>query len=283
METKTSFLIVGGIDDDNSGLVEEFHPISKRWNNFYNFGKRMKEFSSVIVDKKMYMFGGRLDNRVSDKVWCLDLVLKSSKELSPMQYRRTNAAVAEVDGIIYVIGGVDSGDNSLNSVEAFNIESEVCRTVSSMHIRRFNHAAVVIKNTIYVIGGYDNDNTLQDVEVYYTSTDTWKFVCPMNIERMQFAAVNLKDNIYVMGGDDGNETVSSVEQFDPVKNHWTKVPNLPEALKGHSAVVHDNKIICFGNKNSFTVREYNPNMKEWTSIGPMKSSRHSYTALVKMC
>lgn len=76
---------------------------------------------------------------------------------------------------IYAAGGYD-GQDQLNSVERYDVETETWTFVASMKHRRSALGIAVHQGRIYVLGGYDGHTFLDSVECYDPDTDTWSEV-----------------------------------------------------------------------------------------------------------
>ncbi|XP_077292091.1 uncharacterized protein LOC143915352 [Arctopsyche grandis] len=281
-DTEECVLIVGGIDDQ-AGLIEIYNLKTKRWSIFYNLGKKMKSFTSVVLDHNLFLLGGYYDNEVTNKVWCLDLNTKFLIEKNPpMNQKRQFATASVVDNVIYVIGGVDSDQKALDTVEKWNSATKTWDVVKSMRNKRFNHAAVSNNSEIIVIGGENDYMELNQVEIYCTETNDWREANPIDPYRSNLAAVSLTNKIYAIGGSSDVSTTDLLQQFDIGKNYWDNgLKKLPKTLAAHSAVVYQNNIICFGDENSKSILQYNPiTPREWINIGDMPSNRRYYNALV---
>ena len=90
---------------------------------------------------------------------------------------------------------------------------------------------------IYLFGGGYGKQWRGDEKawVYDPASDKWSPIAPMPIRRMQGAAVATEKAIYVIGGHQGTakrsreEEVKTVYRYDPAKNTYTKVADMPEA------------------------------------------------------
>merc|ERR1740130_1988209 len=85
------------------------------------------------------------------------------------------------------MGGADSDDNMLNSVECFDPVSGAWEVVAPMGTARYVFGAAMVSSKVYVIGGVDSDNnTLNTVECFDTATGAWEVVAPMGTARHSF-------------------------------------------------------------------------------------------------
>ena len=82
-----------------------------------------------------------------------------------MQCRRANAAMAELNGVLYVCGGYNETDKWLDSIECFDTaEWRWIRIAAQMKTKRGGHALVSLSKCLYAVGGYDGSVRLNSVE-----------------------------------------------------------------------------------------------------------------------
>jgi len=78
---------------------------------------------------------------------------------------REYLAAAEANGLVYAIGGRDSGNNQLSSVEEYDPSTDTWSTVASLSTARENLAGAEANGLVYAIGGADSgNNSLSSVE-----------------------------------------------------------------------------------------------------------------------
>jgi len=116
---------------------------------------------------------------------------------------------------VYAIGGRDSGNNTLSSVEEYDPSTDTWSTVASLSTARYQNAAAEAGGLVYAIGGEDlGNNRLSSVEEYDPSTDTWSTVASLSTARQNLAAAEAGGLVYAIGGEDsGGDTLSSVEEL----------------------------------------------------------------------
>uniref|UniRef100_A0A673K7G0 Influenza virus NS1A-binding protein homolog A-like n=1 Tax=Sinocyclocheilus rhinocerous TaxID=307959 RepID=A0A673K7G0_9TELE len=89
------------------------------------------------LNNKLYVVGGSDPCGQKGLKNCdvFDPVSKAWTSCAPLNIRRHQAAVCELDGFMYVIGGAESW-NCLNSVECYNPENNIWTLVAPMNIAR---------------------------------------------------------------------------------------------------------------------------------------------------
>ncbi len=107
--------------------------------------------------------------------------------LTSMSEGKGNFFIGEVDGKIYIMGGLlNNSLNISNKAEEYDIVADDWTDRTAMSIPRFGGMSVTIGNDIYTIGGIFQDPTTGDglsvstsVDVYHTDTDLWEELTPM--------------------------------------------------------------------------------------------------------
>ena len=82
-----------------------------------------------------------------------------------MQCRRSDAAMAELNGVLYVCGGWNETYGYLDSIECFDTaEWRWIRIAAQMKTKRTGHALVCLDKCLYAVGGRDGSVYLNSVE-----------------------------------------------------------------------------------------------------------------------
>ena len=141
---------------------------------------------------------------------------------------------------LYAIGGYNSKDLCLTSVECYDFASKTWTPVASLERPTKALGAVALPDWIYVLGGFDG-STLRysaDVHRFDCVTNRWHQVSSMRFERGAFAVAALStcDYIYVVGGfgQDGCPT-EKVERYSVAQDTWESVAPLHSKRFMHTA------------------------------------------------
>jgi N-acetylneuraminic acid mutarotase len=139
------------------------------------------------------------------------------------------AAVAAINGLLYVAGGYNNNANS--NLLAFDPSTNQWSSLASMPGPRYQSAAAVINGKLYVAGGFNGSGTLQNlVEAYDPYVNTWTTLAPMPHGVANPASAVIDGKLYVFGGYNGTNDVTTVQVYDPIKNTWSKTkPTVPIA------------------------------------------------------
>ncbi|XP_077296395.1 ectoderm-neural cortex protein 1-like isoform X2 [Arctopsyche grandis] len=140
--------------------------------------------------------------------------------------------------------------------------------------------AFAIEQTVLVVGGRNSKVWSLDIRSKQLSA-----LPRMQRERYSCAAAVVDGFVYVSGGlNDSQVALDTVEQFDPVKQIWSFVAQMPQARFDHAAASWNGNMYLVGGATLEgalnSVHVYNPKMNKWTSIAPMAFARSSCAALV---
>lgn len=210
------------IDLGNYGWVEEYNPFTNSLRLMEDIPLMTYGACSAVVNDKIYVIGGRIDNQNTYRkgVQVLDPyndkweIITTNIDTFPNDI----AAAAVIDNIIYVAGG------SNNCLVLYNPLTNSWTTKASMNIARYNHGLAAVGGKLYAIGG----NNTMTVEEYSPLTDTWTICADMPIKKSNFGIVTINDKIYTV---DGYNSSARVDVFLPNFDTSSDVGNSIETAK----------------------------------------------------
>uniref|UniRef100_A0A673GM56 Influenza virus NS1A-binding protein homolog B-like n=1 Tax=Sinocyclocheilus rhinocerous TaxID=307959 RepID=A0A673GM56_9TELE len=132
-----------------------------------------------------------------------DPVTKMWTSCAPLNIRRHQAAVCELNGFVYVIGGAESW-NCLNSVERYNPANNTWTLVAPMNVARRGAGVVVYEGKLFVVGGFDGSHALRCVEVYDPAKNEWRMLGSMTSARNAYLYL-----LYAKKANDENATFNT--------------------------------------------------------------------------
>ncbi len=204
--------------------------------------------------------------------------------LAAMPTERAGFGVASVEGKIYAIGGVNSNNQPLTTVEEYNPTINEWTSKRSMPTARSGVAVAVYDNKIYVIGGNVGEGFVGNNEIYDPHTNTWTTGSSMPTPRADFSAELVNDAIYLIGGKKYSSSdpfyieTNITEVYYPANDNWSTKTPLPIAVQGYaSAVVENNIYILGGSRQSSSGtlsminnnQVYNTVTDRWSSAAPL--------------
>lgn len=132
----------------------------------------------------------------------------------PMSTTRSEAAVAVLNGDLFVMGGRNVAGTPLDRVERFDPDGDTWQTGATLRDERYAAAAAVYNGRIVLTGGYDDDGEVSDdVEVYVDGD--WESFDDLEQDRAGHGAVVLNGAVYALGGvSGGGSPLASTEVYD---------------------------------------------------------------------
>ena len=126
----------------------------------------------------------------------------------------------------------------------------IMNDLTTMPRSRWGHVSAFIESEFFVCGGSTEvDGSLapsNTCDVFCVVSQQWMEMQNMEENRQGAVGVSLLGKMYVMGGHDGVKITKSGEVYDPEKKTWTKIEDMPVALKDHCAVTFKDSIIILG-------------------------------------
>ena len=279
---KNTVVSIGGYEQEPSGIIEHFNPLTKAWK--VNSNLRIPHLPDIayhgleVVEDCLYVLGGYTSSEGGRFLDCLfKYDPRESAEwkcMTPMIYNRCYISTTVYESQIYAFGGRASGDvpGRLKTAEVYDPETNKWTEIQPMKHERSDCASVVLDGCIYVIGGFDGENYLSSIEKYDPSTGSWSIVGYMKTARSGVSAVCVEDRVFIIGGYDGEERLSSVECFSlgTVNLHctlhplcgalqWHPVPSMIDRRSNFSACLYDeDKILVMGGFKEELTDGYHP-------------------------
>ena len=220
------------------------------------------------------------------------LSLGTWSEKAAMRKPRAAAAVAALDGRLYVVSGFDGSDTT-DAVEAYDPATDSWTSRASIPTARTAAGAAAISGKLYVFGGCGRNSegnhdcrvgTTNAMEVYDPQKDTWTTKAPMPTARSVMAAAVIADKLYVTGGRGPCPPCAPyqiLEIYDPVTDTWDrKGAPLPIAVGGAGGAALNGKFYVVGGetgtsepKRTDLLAAYDPATNQWQSGPPLPTPR----------
>ena len=207
--------------------------------------------------------------------------------LAPLTEARQEVGSAELNEMIYVVGGFRQDRGTAATVEIYDPQSDTWSEIEPMPIAVNHPAAASVEGKLYVIGGYQGPglrNPTDALQEYDPQQEQWVLKSPMPDARGGLAAAVISGKIYAVGGARG-EAVGSVAAYDPSTDSWTMLAPLPTARDHLGVIAVDGKLYAIGGRNSgsFTldvVESYDPLADRWEALPPMPTGRSGHAVAV---
>ena len=200
-------------------------------------------------------------------------------------------ATAVVDGLIYVIGGLEATDPTGRVVEIYDPSTDAWTMGAQLPEGRFNMAAAVLDGIIYVFGGADVTGVVQDsVYTYDPAADEWQLLGGLPSAVAGIAATTYKERIYLFGGSHSSQMYVPKENyyhdayaFDPATFTFESLPPMPVARNmAFAGAVEDSILVIGGMKSpgATACQRYRPVLQAWEIRAEMPHPCGGHTGVV---
>jgi len=204
--------------------------------------------------------------------------------LSPMPTPRSEVAVAQLGGKVYVLGGFGAG---ANANEEYDPQSDTWAKRAPIPRGVDHGAAVALDGKLYFLGGFDGRwRPLASVWAYDPAGDEWSRKAGLPTARGALGAGALDGKIYTVGGVGEDGDLGTLEEYDPQTEAWRALSPMPTP-RDHLAVAAVNgKIHAIAGRvgsyanNLDSHQAYDPAKGEWTELASLSTPRSGIAAAV---
>jgi subtilisin family serine protease len=198
---------------------------------------------------------------------------------------RRGFAMAATNGSLYAIGGSNSANAVLKTVQAYSPSTNSWTTKASLPaVRQAGNGAVAINGIIYLPGGHDATNALtKTLYAYNSSTNSWSSKTPLPVFGSCGGSAVIAGKIYVFSGCTRSGTGAQVpaaflHRYDPSTNTWTALHPAPAShFQPFVGAIAGKLYVVGGNTASNTATGrldvYDPATNSWTTRAPMPTVR----------
>ena len=254
---------------------------------------RRVEFSSVRIDRKIYLLGGFTDDYTSttQRFDVFDIKTATYQQLTDLPGAPTHEAVATDGKYIYAAGGQFGPERSTDLTSVvwrYNIAHNSWQRFGRLPAIRTGGTLSYIYGKLHYIGG-DDATRVRATDTHWVldlsnPAAGWTNAAPLPGPADHAATVVLNRGIYFVGGDNLHGT-SYLSQtglyfYDPVRDKWATFAPIPTGVShAESATFTDGKSIFVvagqGNAQKLTnnVYVYSTTRNRWTAATALPSTR----------
>ena len=223
------YLTGGKLQRSVSSRAMRYHSSTNTWSFLPDMASPRQFHGSVTIGGKLYVAGGENMGKLQRDVERFDPKMNMWKTVTKLICAVSSAAVVTHNQKIYIIGGYTSNLRTYPCIQCYDIPSDKWTVTTAVQITSRHFPAVVVNDLIHILDCYGQ----RGIQVYDPVRDLCLTPVSMCSERHLFAAVTLQGKIYVAGGMKNFIPLDSVEVYDPKKALWSKVGNMPRALRTH--------------------------------------------------
>ncbi|XP_031204412.1 kelch-like protein 13 [Mastomys coucha] len=236
--------VVGGQSNyDTKGktavdTVFRFDPRYNKWIQVASLNEKRTFFHLSALKGFLYAVGGRNAAGELPTVECYNPRTNEWTYVAKMNEPHYGHAGTVYGGVMYISGGI-THDTFQKELMCFDPDTDKWTQKAPMTTVRGLHCMCTVGDRLYVIGGNhfrgtsDYDDVLS-CEYYSPILDQWTPIASMLRGQSDVGVAVFENKIYVVGGYSWNNRcmVEIVQKYDPEKNEWHKVFDLPESLGG---------------------------------------------------
>ncbi|OBS65084.1 hypothetical protein A6R68_06377, partial [Neotoma lepida] len=236
--------VVGGQSNyDTKGktavdTVFRFDPRYNKWIQVASLNEKRTFFHLSALKGYLYAVGGRNAAGELPTVECYNPKTNEWTYVAKMNEPHYGHAGTVYGGVMYISGGI-THDTFQKELMCFDPDTDKWIQKAPMTTVRGLHCMCTVGDRLYVIGGNhfrgtsDYDDVLS-CEYYSPILDQWTPIAAMLRGQSDVGVAVFENKIYVVGGYSWNNRcmVEIVQKYDPEKDEWHKVFDLPESLGG---------------------------------------------------
>src|SRR5688500_804510 len=207
-----------------------------------------------------------------------------------MPLGRSEHAVAEMNGKIWVLGGYPPGRLPSNLVQIYDPATSSWSLGPRLPQPIHHIVAAAVGGKLYVIGGEIDGASTGRPEIFVAHTRVhdpaiggWVARAPMPTVRSGGGKAVIDGKIYVAGGRPPGG--SACEVYDPAADKWEKLPDLPTQRNHLAMAAVNGKIIVAGGRTGpgamaervDPVEIYDPKTRRWSKGAPLPAPRGGTT------
>jgi N-acetylneuraminic acid mutarotase len=267
--------IFSGFKDSSlnvSNRVDVYNPATNKWETATNSLRSMPvslSHAQAVVDGNWVWiaggFVGKNPGAATNKVYKYNTTTDQWYAGPALPSARAGGAFVKVGRDLHYIGGLSHDrDTDYSNHWVLNLDNTSAgwKTVSTMPTKRNQTGALVIGSQIYIAGGqFKHDHSPKDVNplhVFNTTTKTWsqKASLPFGRSHNEPGTVNIEGRIVLVGGRAnqkgwGYGQIVNVTEYNPAKNAWRELRQLPSKLIASNAAYIDGKLIVAAGGKSY--------------------------------
>jgi N-acetylneuraminic acid mutarotase len=220
------------------------------------------EPGTVVLDEKLYIFGGYSFGVVSSK----RSEIFDPKDGSWTLIQELPSAITHMNTVldgrtVWFAGGFKDGykGHAIAEVWSYDVDQDRYTAAPLLPQARAGGGLAIVGRKMHYFGGLmtdrdtdSSDHWVLDLDEWTTGPAVWTNAAPMPVPRNQFSTVVFNGKIYAIGGQFHHDSMQldqpRTDIYDPQNDSWSSGPDLP---KGHShaegsTFVHNDQIYMLG-------------------------------------
>ncbi|MGW3245509.1 carboxypeptidase regulatory-like domain-containing protein [Streptomyces sp. NPDC001070] len=239
---------VGGMDKMWGGRVLShgyvYDQAAGSWSRIADLPQPRNSATGAFVNGTLYVAGGFGYDAGGAVGWTRTTYAyhpnsDSWSQVADLPQALADAAVAVLDGKLYVIGGVTADGSGSPAVHRYDPARNTWSRIADYPIAMSAGGCGGIDGGIVCAGGINESDghvtALANTYIYHPKTDTWTRATDMPHTQLRATYSSANGQLQVVGGVDEPpfdmpRMTHRAMQYDPVANVWTGLPSAPEAV-----------------------------------------------------
>jgi hypothetical protein len=252
----------GGSAPGNLRTVLTYDTRTGRWSEPTSLPTGLNHSQVTAYRGDLYLAGGYLEGlEATSNFWRYDPGGKEWTRLPPMNLPRGAAAAGVIGDKLYVADGspqmfgLSNPPSPFRSLEIYDFETESWSSGPDAPFAVHHVNAATLGGKLYLAGGRVDAERSSDVFLRYApGRERWERLPDLPLgPTSSTALVAAAGKVVVIGGDDelgwedgGGWVTPTVWAFDPVTNHWLRLPDLAIERHALGAAVAGGRIYALG-------------------------------------
>jgi len=190
---------------------------------------------AATVDGVLYLIGGQTDPQQAyvDTVYAIDPKVGRWVVKAKMPTKRSAGVAVVLDGKIYVAGGRPPNGHVF---EVYDPKADRWEALPNLPSQRNHIAGAALNGKIFIAGGrleggFQSDKT-GAMESYDPGTQRWSAAAPMLKPRSGINGAVAYGCFHVWGGEHAGGMFPDHDYYEPRRNGWLKLPDMPIPVHG---------------------------------------------------
>ncbi|NBE93413.1 hypothetical protein FE391_13610 [Nonomuraea sp. KC401] len=257
-------------------------PAAEPWAGVADYPTTVRDNAVGRHDGKVYSFGGSQRGQGGTPAsYAYDPVMTSWSQLADMPQARQKAASGFVDGRFYVVTGWDAQGEPAARTLVYDPATDAWSTGADNPHPWGAVGSAVLNGRIYAVGGCAGEcqTATDQVTVYDVAGDRFTTAAPYPEPISWAACGGLGGKVYCAGGlAEGPRGTQRAYVYDPARDAWERIADLPFDLWGSSYAVANGRLVVAGGvtEGGTTLTNeafaYDPDADTWT---PLPNSRYA--------
>jgi N-acetylneuraminic acid mutarotase len=236
--------------------VQAYEPAKDSGRDVKSFPVKMNLGKACAIHDKIYVAGYYINGGMSTATtdaYAYDPKADAWTKIAslPAGSQRAASCVAVNAGLMYVVGGADSG-KSVDDAARYDPATNTWEELPVLPERREHCSAGFIQGVLYVAGGRADGITGIEPKTWAfdPTSKAWTEKASLAPPRGGLAGAVLGNRLFVFGGE-GNMNASTgvfpdIDVYDPVTNQWQALPPMLVPRHGYGAAVVAGRIYLAG-------------------------------------